>query len=302
MVMLEQLRTIDKERIKKFVCRLDCKVMDQVNAALEISLALNKVETLSEKGDTMNELQIFNNSELGLKVRAMMNPDGSISVNAEDTAIGFGWTQTQNKNGKQYTSIRWETLNGYCTEFGFPNLLGKDDYLPESLFYRLAMKANNATAERFQNWLAIDVIPQIRKTGSYQSKRMTIPEQIQLLAQGNVELEKKVDAVDKRMDTLEQDMPLYGCEIDEVQAHVRRKGVKVLGGKKSEAYKDASIRGSIYSDMYRQLKREYGAVSSYKSIKRKYIADVHEFIDCYDPPTALAEQINSANSQMNFGG
>lgn len=46
--------------------------------------------------------------------------------------------------------------------------MGKDDYIPESLFYRLGMKASNATAEKFQNWLALDVIPSIRKTGSYE--------------------------------------------------------------------------------------------------------------------------------------
>lgn len=55
----------------------------------------------------MNELQIFKNEELDLKVRAMMNPDGSISVNAEDTAIGFGWCKTESKNGKEYSSVRW---------------------------------------------------------------------------------------------------------------------------------------------------------------------------------------------------
>lgn len=91
-------------------------------------------------------------------------------------------------------------------------------------------------------------------------------------------------------------------QIEEIKDHIYRRGVNILGGKQSEAYHDASIRSSVYSDMYRQLKREYGAVSSYKSIKRKYIADVHEFIDCYEPPTVLAEQINGANAQMRFGG
>ena len=243
----------------------------------------------------MNELQIFNNEELKLKVRAIQNDDGSISINAEDTAVGFGWTQE--KGGKIY--VKWERLNGYCSKIGFSPQVGKDDYIPESLFYRLGMKANNAVADKFQNWLAMEVIPSIRKTGHY-GKPMTIPEQIQLLAKGNVELSEKIEQVDKRIDTLEQDMPLYGCEIDEVKNHVSRKGVSVLGGKQSEAYHDASIRGSVYSDMYRQLKREYGAVSSYKSIKRKYIADVHDFIDCYAPPTVLLEQINDANSQMSF--
>lgn len=245
----------------------------------------------------MNELQIFNNEELKLKVRAIHNDDGSISINADDTARGFGWT-TVAKSGNEV--VRWARMNEYCKEIGFSQQVGKDDYIPESLFYRLGMKANNTVADKFQNWLAMEVIPSIRKTGHY-GKPMTIPEQIQLLAKGNVELSEKIEQVDKRIDTLEQDMPLYGCEIDEVKSHINRKGVEVLGGKQSEAYHDASIRGSVYSDMYRQLKREYGAVSSYKSIKRKYIADVHDFIDCYTLPRILEEQIINTNSQMSFG-
>lgn len=244
----------------------------------------------------MNEFQIFNNEELKLKVRAIQNDDGSISINAEDTARGFGWT-TVAKSGNEV--VRWARMNEYCKEIGFSQQVGKDDYIPESLFYRLGMKANNTVADKFQNWLAMKVIPSIRKNGHY-GKPMTVPEQIQLLAKGNVELSEKIEQVDKRIDNLEQDMPLYGCEIDEVKGHINRKGVEVLGGKQSEAYHDASIRGSVYSDMYRQLKREYGAVSSYKSIKRKYIADVHDFIDCYTLPKILEEQVNDANAQMRL--
>ena len=56
------------------------------------------------------------------------------------------------------------------------------------------------------------------------------------------------------MSELKDNTPLYGCEIDEVKQHVNRKGVIVLGGKDSEAYKDGSIRSSVYSDIYKQLK------------------------------------------------
>lgn len=283
-VLLEQIRTVDKIRIENYICTLNPEVMEEVDEKIKISLAINKGE---RKEETMEGLQVFNNDALGLKVRTILNEDGSISVNAEDTAIGFGWTQE--KNGVIY--VRWETLNGWCKTFGFPNELGKDDYIPEPLFYRLGMKANNAVADKFQNWLAIEVIPSVRKNGYY-GRPMSTQEQIKLLAQGNVELEKKIDSVNERVDSLEQDMPLYGCEIDEVKAHVNRKGVKILGGKDSKAYRDSSIRSSVYSDMYRQLKREFGAVASYKSIKRKYIADVHEFIDCYEPPMVLREQID----------
>lgn len=112
----------------------------------------------------MENIEVFNNQELDLKVRAIQNEDGSISINAEDTARGFGWT-TVARSGNEV--VRWARMNGYCEEFGFPNKLGKDDYIPESLFYRLGMKANNAVADKFQNWLAMEVIPTIRKTGGY---------------------------------------------------------------------------------------------------------------------------------------
>ena len=115
-----------------------------------------------------NNVQVFNNKELGLQVRTLPNPDGSISISAEDTAIGFGWCRTEMRNGKEYTSIRWERMNGFSEECGFAHKWAKDDYIPESLFYRLGMKASNPAAEKFQNWLALDVIPSIRKTGSYE--------------------------------------------------------------------------------------------------------------------------------------
>ena len=39
-VLLEQLRTIDKKRLKDKVCHLDSVMLDKVNHALEISLEL----------------------------------------------------------------------------------------------------------------------------------------------------------------------------------------------------------------------------------------------------------------------
>lgn len=115
----------------------------------------------------MNELKVFKNAETGIQVRVMENEDGSISINAEDTARGFGWTQE--KNGKTY--VKWERINEFCRQLGFSPQVGKDDYIPEPLFYRLGMKANNEAANNYQDWLAFEVIPSIRKTGSYEKPK-----------------------------------------------------------------------------------------------------------------------------------
>ncbi len=111
----------------------------------------------------MTDIQEFINEELGFKVRVVYNKDGSISMNAEDTCIGFGWYEV--RNDKFYP--RWRTVNGYLKEFGFSQEVAKDDYIPESLFYMLGMRASNDVAKKFQMWLATEVIPSIRKHGAF---------------------------------------------------------------------------------------------------------------------------------------
>ncbi len=86
------------------------------------------------------KVEIFNNEELNLRARAFLNPDGSISINAEDTAIGFGWIQTQVKRGKEYTSVRWERMNGFSAECGSPTSGGKMIIFPKAYFICLDLK------------------------------------------------------------------------------------------------------------------------------------------------------------------
>lgn len=115
-----------------------------------------------------NEVTIFDNEKLKVKVRAIKNDDGSVSVNAEDVAVGYGWSQI--KNGKVYA--KFERMNKFIVEMCGEDSprMGKGDFMPESMFYLLGMKANNKVAIEFQKWLATEVIPSIRKTGSYIEK------------------------------------------------------------------------------------------------------------------------------------
>lgn len=96
--------------------------------------------------------------------------DGVAYLNLEAVARGLGFTQTQQKGGVEYTSIRWERVEQYLAELGFPQKWGKDDYIPENIFYRLAMKAKNETAEKFQALVADEIIPSIRKHGAYMTQ------------------------------------------------------------------------------------------------------------------------------------
>ena len=93
----------------------------------------------------------------------MDNQTATAYLNAEDVARGLGFTQE--KNGVEY--VRWETVNGYLRGFGFSQHVGKDDYLPENMVYRLGFKASNEVAQNFQAVLADEVLPAIRRHGAY---------------------------------------------------------------------------------------------------------------------------------------
>ena len=89
-----------------------------------------------------------------------------VMLNAEDVARGWGFTQV--KNGAEY--VRWDRVNDYLKEFGFSPQVGKDDYIPENIVYRLGFKASNETAQKFQALLADNVLPNIRKFGAYMTE------------------------------------------------------------------------------------------------------------------------------------
>lgn len=130
---------------------------------------------------------------------------------------------------------------------------------------------------------------------------MTVPEQIQLLAMGNVELNQKVDNLDKKIEQLEYDLPILGIEIDKITTAVKKKGVQCLGGKNSNAYQDKSLRGKVYNDIYRELKRQFG-VSTYKAIKRSQCDTAVGIITEYQLPYVLVEQVQLQNGQLGLWG
>lgn len=119
-------------------------------------------------------------------------------------------------------------------------------------------------------------------------------------------VDKRITTVEKKVEHLEYDIPLYGAEADELCNHVKRKGVEMLGGKEENAYKDTKIRSAVYTDIYNQIKREFGLYDdkgrfkSYKALKRRYIYEAHELIDAYELPIYLQERVNDCNAQMNM--
>lgn len=117
----------------------------------------------------MSNVELFENTDLEINLRAVKNDDGSISINLEDAARGLGFT-TVAKSGNEV--VRWSRVIDYLVELGVEPTPNRGDYIPESVFYLLAMKASSEAAKKFQVWVATEVLPTIRKHGAYMTDQV----------------------------------------------------------------------------------------------------------------------------------
>lgn len=242
----------------------------------------------------MNKLIIFKNEEFG-EIR-------TVQLNNETYFVGKDVAEALKYN-EPHKAIQRHVEEDDRMKHPVTDSTGREQeawIITESGLYALIFGSKLESAKRFKHWVTSEVLPSLRKTGSYQMQNLSKEMKAILMH------DEKIVKIENRMDKLEFDIPLYGSEADELSNHVKRKGVSILGGKKSEAYKDTNIRSKVYRDIYEHIKREFGIYSddgkpkTYKALKRKYIEDAHKLIDAYEAPTYLLELINDANAQMSF--
>ena len=125
-------------------------------------------------------------------------------------------------------------------------------------------------------------------------KKLSPMELMELQFKALKEQKEKISQVENRVYKLEEDMPLFQIDCKEIQALVRKKGIEALGGYRSIAYNDNSLRGKVYSDIQQQIRREFG-VLRYEAIKRSQLEMAKEIIINYKVPLVLENEIKLLN-------
>ena len=110
---------------------------------------------------------------------------------------------------------------------------------------------------------------------------------------------QKQQEIETKLNNLEDNMPLFNIDCEELQSKVKKVATKVLGGYKSPAYLDKSIRSKVYSDIQGQLRREFG-LKSYKAIRRKELGQAINIVENYRVPLYLENEILCLNNQIGM--
>lgn len=245
----------------------------------------------------MTDIQIFNNPDFG-DIRTV-EIDGKNYFYGVDIAEALMYKRPRKAVSDNCKGVLTEDT--IRNEGGYPELL-----IPEGDIYRLIIRASQQSnnkeisekAEKFERWVMDEVLPAIRKNGSY-TMPISTNDKIMLLAQGHMELQQEVDSIKKDMESLKMDLPILPVEEDRITSAVKRKGLAVMGGKTSNVYRDKSIRRKVYQGIYANLKYNF-QIKTYRALKRSQVEKAIDIINNYQPPYVLAEQIDSANAQQTL--
>lgn len=226
----------------------------------------------------MNELQIFNSGEFG-EIRTI-EIDGKPYFVGTDVAKALGYS---NPRKAILDHCKGVTKRDTPTSSGIQSM----SYINEGDLYRLIMKSKLPSAEKFESWVVNEVLPTIRKTGSYQ-KPLTTVEQIQVIATGFLDHEE-------RLNRLENTMTIDYAQQESIRDLVSSVVIAHLGGKESNAYKE--IGKKVFAECNRDIKI-YFAVNARNNIPKLRFEEAMEYVKNWHPCTNTVMCIRDCNAQM----
>lgn len=230
----------------------------------------------------MGQMEIFENEEFG-QVRTVMR-DGEVWFIARDVAEALGYANASDAISKHVD--REDKGIAKCDTLGGTQEL---TVLNESGLYSLILSSKLGSAKRFKHWVTSEVLPAIRKTGSYEMSRLS--KEMRAI----LNCDERIVIIDDRVTNLENCMTIdYGEQVvlgDEVNKAV----LDALGGKYSNAYNE--IGKKVFAECNRDLKH-YFHVNARNNVPKKRYYEAVEYIQEWKPCTNTQIQIRDCNAQV----
>lgn len=230
----------------------------------------------------MNQLEIFKNREFG-EIRTVV-------INAEPWFVGKDIAEVLGYSNSRKAILDHVDDEDKIDGVTIRDSIGRDQaavVINESGLYALIFGSKMASAKRFKHWVTSEVLPQIRKNGSYQ-KRLT-PEEMMRIQLG------MVDDHENRIEHLENTMTIdYGRQ-QELKKSVNKRVIEVLGGKKAPAYKEMSKK--VFTECNRDI-QDYFSVNSRNNIPVLQFDAAISYVDAWNPSNNTILEIRSCNAGM----
>ena len=169
----------------------------------------------------------------------------------------------------------------------------------ESGVYSLIFGSQLPNAKKFKHWVTSEVLPAIRKTGSYQLPQ-TPEERLKLTIEATIHLDERMTNVEKDVDFIKNTSEIDSNQRFKLRKARDRKSVEVCGGKKSNFYKDKNKRRKVFRQLEHDFKDSF-VISRYEDLSKKDFDRALNFITNWYPSYPLQQDIQQMNAQTDLG-
>jgi len=234
----------------------------------------------------MNELQIFSNPEFG-SIRTV-DQNGEPWFVGKDVATALGYGNPQ-KAIRDHVDEQDRGVNEMDTPGGKQPIA----IINESGLYSLIFSSKLEGAVRFKRWVTSEVLPQIRKTGSYMMPKLSKEMQALFL------LDDRTQKQEQRLTALENTMTVDYDQQRVLRKTISKSVIGALSGETAPAYCDPHVRGKVYSECNRDV-QDWFRVNSVGNIPRKRFDEAVEYIQRWKPSTNTVMLIQQTNGQTSL--
>lgn len=167
----------------------------------------------------------------------------------------------------------------------------------ESGLYSLILSSKMPNAKRFKHWVTSEVLPSIRKTGSYQVPQ-TPEEQLKLTMQVTNRLVGRVDKVEKDIKHIKDTAEVDEQERYELLQARKARVMKACGGEDSNYYQEKKAK-KVFAEFGRDFKKAF-QIPRYDCLKKKLFDEAIEFTKNWYPSFVLQREIQNVNAQTRL--
>lgn len=234
----------------------------------------------------MNNIQIFKYENNDVRTVEM---NGEPWFVLKDVCAVLGMDTSQLKK----VADRLEDDEKGRTQITTPGGMQESWVISESGLYNVILRSDKPEAKPFRKWVTSEVLPSIRKTGSYTVPKLSKEMQaLFLLDQRTVQQEQRITALENNM------------VVDYGQQHALRKAVSravitALGGKDAPAYINPHSRGRMYSECNNDVQGWF-RVNSVCNIPRKRYDEAMDYIQRWKPSTNSVMEVQNINAQTTL--
>lgn len=210
----------------------------------------------------MNELRIFSNPEFGSVRTAMI--EGEIHFAGTDVAKALGYSiPSKAVQTHCHNVLKWKVGVKTGVKSDGTDAIQQMEmlFIPESDLYRLIMRSQLPNAERFSDWVCEEVLPSIRKNGSYSVKSKpdsyTISDPVERAKRWIEEQEesrREKQVLEEKVSVLEPDASAFQALCDSKLLTNFRDGAKELGMSQSQLIGWLKREKYIYSTSKGELR------------------------------------------------